>query len=326
MKVSKAPPFLLVVTLLFVAAGLSFAQQGRGRGRIRGSVSDESGTPLVGVKIMAESVDYGTKFESRSNKKGSWAIGGMGSGLFIITTEFEGYEPFMGEIEVSQFARNNPPLDIFLKSTKEGMTSESGIDAALLDEGNQLYNEKKYEEALTKYHDFLEANPNLYQVYINVGNCFREMGDLDAAIKAFQVVLAKTTEEKGSFEGDQDAARALAGLGEIYIKKNDMEKAMGYLQQAFETFPNDEKMSFTIAEILFTLGKASEAIVFYDKAIAIKSDWDAPYRQRGYAYLNLADYKMAVESFRKFLELAPNHPQAPTISNMLPQLEKMIKK
>jgi tetratricopeptide (TPR) repeat protein len=325
MKVRKAPTFLLVGAFLFVAANLSFAQQGRGKGRIRGTVSDESGKPLVGVKIIAESVDHGTKFESKSNKKGNWIIGGLGSGLFSITTEFEGYEPIMEEINVSQFLRNNPPLNIILKLKKEVSVSETGIDATLIDEGNQFFSEKKYKDALGKFREFLDANPNIYQVYINIGNCYKEMEALDSAVTAFQTVLDKTTEEKGSFEGDQNAARALAGLGEIYIEKNDIEQAMGYLQQAFETFPDDENMAFTIAEILFTQGKASEGIVFYDKAIAIKSDWAAPYRQRGYAYLNLANYKMAVESFKKFLELAPNHPQAPTIRNLLPQLEKLIK-
>ncbi len=325
MKVRRARPFFLIVTLLFMAAGLSMGQQGRGRGRIRGSVLDESGKPLVGVKIIAESVEYGTKFEAKSSKKGSWAMGGMGSGLFIITTEYEGYEPFMEKYKVSQFLQNNPPINIVLKSKKEVPTSEFGIDATLIDEGNLLFSEKKYKEALAKFQEFLDANPNLYQIYINIGNCFNELGDLDAAITAFQTILDKTMKEKDSFEGDQNAARAFASLGEIYIEKNDIEQAMGYLQQAFDTFPDDENMAYTIAEILFTQGKASEGIVYYDKAIALKSDWAPPYRQRGYAYLNLTNYKMAIESFKKFLELAPNDPQAPTIRDLLPQLEKMIK-
>jgi tetratricopeptide (TPR) repeat protein len=325
MKARKATSLILAVALLFVAAGLNLAQQGRGKGRIRGTVSDESGKPLVGVKIIAESVEYGTKFESESNKKGNWALGGLGSGLFTITTEFEGYVPIMEEINVSQFLHNNPKLNFVLKSKKEVLASASGIDASLIDEGNQFFSKKKYSEALGKFQEFLDANPNIYQVYINIGNCYKEMEDPEAAISAYQTVLDKTTEEKGSFEGDQNAARAFTGLGQIYMKKNDTEKAMGYFQQAFESFPIDANMAFMIAEILFTQGKASESIVYYDKAITIKNDWADPHRQKGYALLNLADYKMAIESFEKFLELAPDHPQASTIRDLLPQLEKMIK-
>jgi tetratricopeptide (TPR) repeat protein len=325
MREKKTIPVMLIFLLFVLVVSVSFAQEGRGRGRIRGSVEDESGKPLVGVKIIAESVDHGTKFESKSSKKGTWAIGGLGSGFFIITTEFEGYEPHMEKYEVSQFIVNNPPINIVLKKKEEVLASESGIDATLVNEGNQLFSEKKYAEALAKYKEFLETNPNLYQVHINVGNCYKELGELDSAIAAYQTMLDKTTEEKGSFEGDQNAARALAGLGQVYIEKNDIEKAMDYLQQAFSIFPDDENMAFRLGEILFTQAKAAEAIVYYDKAIAIKSDWAPPYRQKGYAYLNLADYKRAVESFKKFLELAPNHPQASTVRSLIPQIEKMIK-
>jgi tetratricopeptide (TPR) repeat protein len=316
----------LLCTLLVLTVTLSFAQEGRGTGRIRGNVEDESGNPLAGVKIKAEHVEYGTKFESKTNNKGAWVIGGLGSGFFVITTEFDGYEPYVERHEVSQFSQKNPQVNIVLKKKEEVLASDSGIDATLVNEGNQLFIEKKYKEAISKFEEFLEQNPTLYQVQVNVGNCYKEMGEYELAISAFEAMLEKTTEEKGSFEGDQNAARALAGLGEIYIVKNDTEKSMEFLQQAFEIFPDDENMAFKIAEILFTQGKAAEGITFYNKAIEIKSDWAPPYRQRGFAYLNLADYKMAIESFKKFLELAPDHPQAPTVRNLLPKLEEMIKK
>jgi tetratricopeptide (TPR) repeat protein len=325
MREKKAVLVALIVTLIVLVPVTSFAQEGRGRGRVRGSVADESGKPLVGVKIKAESMDHGTIFESKSNKKGMWAVGGLGSGYFVFTTEVEGYEPFMEKYEVSQFINNNPPLNIVLKKKEEVLASESRIDATLVNEGNQLFSDKKYAEALVKFEEFIAANPDLYQVYINIGNCYKEMGDLDSAVSAFQTMLDKTTEEKGTFAGDQNAARALAGLGQIYIQKNDIEKAMDTLQQAFDIFPEDENMAFRIGEILFTQGNAAEGIIYYDKAIEINGEWAPPYRQKGYAFLNLANYKMAVESFKKFLELAPNHPQAPTVRNLIPQLEKMIK-
>ena len=79
-------------------------------------------------------------------------------------------------------------------------------------------------------------------------------------------------------------------------------------------------------EIYFTKGDAANAVVYFNKAIAIKPDWPPAYRQRGYALLNLADYKGALESFQKFLELAPDDPRAAVIRSLIPELEKMIKK
>ncbi len=329
MKDKNIRVVFLISTLLIFVTLISLAQQGRGRGRIRGAVTDEEGNSLAGAKIIAENLEYGTKFETKSNKKGNWAIGGLASGYFLLGAELEGYLPASVKIQVSQFAQNNPPITVVLKKIfipEASAPVQDEIDATLLQEGNQLFSEKKYQEAVEKFEGFLEKNPDLYQVHINVGNCYKEMGEYDKAIAAFDVVLEKTREEKNTLDGDEKAAHALAGIGETYIMKGEVETAKSFLQQAIDIFPDDENMSFKIGEIYFKQGEAAKGIEFYDKAIQINSEWAAPYRQRGYAYLNLTNYKMAIESFKNFLELAPNDPQAPNIRNLIPKLEEMIKK
>lgn len=318
-----------VSALLIFVTGISIAQQGRGRGRIRGLVTDESGNPLQGAKIIAENLEYGTKFESETKKKGNWAIGGLASGYFILVAELEGYEPSSVKIQVSQFSQNNPPITLVLKKIfipEAEAPAQDEIDAALLQEGNRLFSEQKYTEAVGKFQSFLDENPTFYQVYINIGNCYKEMGDYDKAVAAYEKMLEKMKQENKSLEGDKNAAHALAGIGETYIMKGDIEAAKDYLQKAIDIFPGDENINFKVGEIYFKQGEAARGIEYYDKAIQINSEWAPPYRQRGYAYLNLMNYKMAIESFNKFLELAPNDPQAPTIRNLIPKLEEMIKK
>ena len=51
-----------------------------------------------------------------------------------------------------------------------------------------------------------------------------------------------------------------------------------------------------------------------------------PLLRLGYAYLNQGQYDAALSSMKKFLELAPDDPQVPTIKNFLPELEKLAKK
>ena len=68
-----------------------------------------------------------------------------------------------------------------------------------------------------------------------------------------------------------------------------------------------------------------KAIEYYSLAVQIKPDWSLGHQKLGYAYLNNTDYKAAIASFKKFLELAPDDEAAETIRNLIPQLEKMIK-
>ncbi len=319
---------LVIFIFLFLSSNFLVAQQGRGRGRIHGTVFDGEGNPLAGVKIAAEHADFGTTFSGKTDKKGNWAIAGLGTGVFIITAAKEGYAPVQDRMNVSQFSSNNPPIEMTLQKIEP----QAGIPdlenqevLVLFEEGNQLFEQGQYQEAIAKYEEFLAKQPTIYQVNINIGNAFKEQGEYEEAIAAYHTVLDKVQEEDGSLEGNEAAARSLAGIGEAYISMDQLDKASEYLRQAVDIFPKDETMAFNVGEIYFKQGKPAEAVQYYNIATEIKPDWAPPYRQKGYALLNLGDYAAAIESFEKFLEAAPDDPQAPVIENLIPQLREMIK-
>ncbi|HDJ23261.1 MAG TPA: tetratricopeptide repeat protein [Candidatus Aminicenantes bacterium] len=328
MNYKKLFTFIIAAMLIFSLS--AWAQQGRGRGRIHGTVKDEAGNPIEGAKIVAQHLEFNTTFESKSDEKGNWAIAGLGTGFFRITATKEGYAPVYHEMRVSQFSRNNPPVHFTLKKVQARTLGAPAIDdeasLAIFEEGNNLFDQGNYQEAVTKFEAFLSKNPTLYHVYINLGNCYREMGDYEKALQYYQSVLDKIKEGGGEFAGNEVAARALANIGHVYIKQGDFAKGQEYLKQAIDIFPQDETLAFNVAEIYFKERQIDEAIKYYQLAIQIKPDWAPPYRQIGYAYLNKADYQNAVDNLKKFVELAPDDPQTPTIRNLIPKLEELIKK
>lgn len=329
MKKNKTLLLFLTFFLIFSVTTAMFAQQGRGTGRVRGTVHDTAGNPLEGVEIKAVHMKYGTTFTSTSNAKGAWAVAGLGTGHFRISAAKEGYVELYHEMRVSQFSKQNPPVEFTLQQVQLQPTTAPSLEneaaVALFEEGTRLYEDEKYPEALTKYQEFAVMNPTVYQVNLNIGNCYRELGEYDKAIEAYTRMLEEFKKEKESLDGEEGAARALAAIGETYIKKDDLEKASEHLMQAMEIFPEDETLAFNIGEIYFKQGQTDKGIEYFEIASQIKPDWAPPYRQKGYAYLNLANYGMAVESFKKFVELAPDDPLTPTIQNLIPQLEGMIK-
>jgi Tfp pilus assembly protein PilF len=320
----------VMIVLFFAMILSSSAQLARGKGRIRGTTIDTAGNPLPGVTITAVHTQSGTAFKGKSDKKGKWAIAGLGTGQFQLTAELDGYGPVQHDMRISQFSKNNPPIQFALQKIQTQGMGLAGLEdsgaVALFEEGNRLYNDEKFAEAAAKFTESLEKNPTFFQVNINLGNCYRGMEEYDKAIAAFTVVLEKVREEKGTIEGSEAAARALAALGETNVLQGDLDQASANLQQAMALFPDDEVLAFNIGEIYFTQGDAAGGIEYFDKAVELRPDWAPPYRQRGYAKLNQADYKGALESFRKFLELAPDDRHAPTIRALIPQLETLIKK
>jgi tetratricopeptide (TPR) repeat protein len=318
--------FALIVCLSITSA----AQQGRGKGRVKGTCVDEAGNPIEGVQVTAQHLKFNTTFEGKSDKNGNWAVAGLGTGYFRFTATMEGYGTTYHEIRVSQFSQNNPAIDFTLKKIEVSPMSdmpaiEDEAALVLFEEGNLLFEEEKYAEAVAKFEEFLELNPAIVQVNLNIGNCYRELEEYDKAIVAYQKILDKVSEEKGSFEGDEGASRALSSMGETYMLQGNLEKASEFLQQALSLFPDDETLAFNVGEIFFTQAETDKAIEYFKLATKIKEDWAPPYRQMGYAYLNKGEYQNAIDSLKKFLEYAPDDPQASTIEALIPKLEELIK-
>ena len=327
---SKNIHMILFIGLLVISMCITLsAQQGRGAGRVRGTVQDEEGNPLAGVKIVAQHLKYNTQFESESGNDGNWAIAGLGTGLFRFTTSLEGYENTVIEKKISQFSRNNPPIHLILKKAhpaQMGMPSiqdESSIP--IFEEGNQLYHQGRYAEALKKFEEFLEKNSSIYQVSLNMGSCYRQMGEYDKALSIIQQFLDRVRQDNESIDGNEDAAKALIAIGEIYLLKGELDKASEYLTEAIEIHPKDEVLAFNIGEIYFKQKQIDKAIKHYKLSTQINENWAPSFRQLGYAHLNKGEYKLAIDSFKKFLELDPDNPQASTIKNLIPKLEEYIK-
>lgn len=315
----------LTITVLLILSSSVFAQEGRGMGRIFGTVEDENGKPVANAEILVEARDFNFKTSTKSDKRGAWAVAGLGTGVFRITVSKEGFYNSIVETMVSQF--KNPPIKIVLQAIKE--TGEpTGLDEksrALFMEANSLYDQGNYAGALALFREFIEKNPSLYQVRLNIGNCYREMKEYEKAITEYNAVLEKIKSEKADLKGDENAAKALAGIGEIYMAQNNYEKAQEYLKNAIDIFPTDHALAYNVAEIFFQAGQIDQAIEYYTLATKIKPDWALAYLKNGFAHLNKNNFEEAVKYFEKFLELSPQDPQAESIKSLIEQLKKQKK-
>jgi len=322
----------LVAVVVFGFSAFLYSQLGMGTGRIQGTVYDENGQVLPGAKIAVQNEKYKNVLTTTSDKKGRWSLVGLASGPYVVTVTLEGYEARKDEIEYKEVTKQafvwNVKLRLKGAAPVEAETKnpESEALAALLKEGNQLYNEKQYGEAVAKFQQILDKNPKVYQLHINIANCFREMKEYEKAIASYQAYLDRIAVDKGSLKEEPLTATVLSSMGEISLTQANPDKAKEYFKLAVDNFPTDEILAYNLGEIFFKRGETDQAIEYLKTAIKIKESWAPPYLRLGYAYLNKGQYDLAVGSLKKFLELAPEDPQAPTIKNLIPDLEKLVKK
>jgi len=204
-------------------------------------------------------------------------------------------------------------------SEKHIIEDEASLN--IIEKANQLFNDKKYDKAITLLEQFLAQNPRAYQTYLSIGDCYREKGELDKALEEYNKVLENAKED--DLTGKEGIAKALACIGECYIKRGDLEKAQHYFKQSIGTFPDNEILAYNVGEIYFSNQKIEDAIHYFELSTQIKPNWGPPYLKLGYAYLNKGDYEKAKLNFNKFLEIDSESPDAPRVKNIIDYIERI---
>lgn len=317
---------LIFAFLLIFYSPMLFSQAGLGKGRINGIVVDEEGNPIENVVIVAQSLkNKETKLNGTSDTEGNWAIGGLGTGYWRITANKSGYSSSFVELDVSQ-VRRNPPITFTLKKVRGAAVFLVDEDARnTLDHGNQLMQEKQYDEAIKIFQQLIDTYPTAYQIRLNLGECFMRKDEMDKAEEQFNQVLEAIKSEFNEYKKDpSSSSRALSGLAQVSLKKNDLKSAQNYFAQALEISPANEVLAYNVGEIYFANQEIDSAISYFQKAVEIKKDWSPPYLKLGYAYLNKGDNEKALEYLEKFLELDPESPDAPVAQEFINMLKKEL--
>lgn len=312
---------LSIAALILVAAGPALAQAGHGKGRLGGVLLDPDQKPAIGIKVtLTFSENKSTKFEDTTGKKGDFSFIGLGTGKWTLTASVPGYAPVEQAVDVSQLVVNPRLVVVLKKPEKTPGVIQDEKSVELLEQGNQLFNDGKYDEAIAIYEQFLQANPGIYQIRISIADCRREKGEFDQAIAIYNEVIAQSATD--ATMGKDMAAKSLAGIGNCYLKQGKLEEAQGYFQKSIDTSPKDEVLAYNVGEIYFSNQALDPALRYFELATQIKPSWPDPYLKLGYVYLNKADNAKAAENFEKFLALEPEGERAALAKNILGFIKK----
>jgi tetratricopeptide (TPR) repeat protein len=324
MKINNGCKAIVIILFLFSTVNFVLAQSGRGKGRLKGEVLDENGNPIENAKIVLTSIKHqDLSFDTISDKKGKWSVLGLGSGMWRVSVTAEGYLPAYIDTNVKQL-KGNPEIIIALEKSEQAahINSQDRASLDLFNQGNEFFAEKKYDEAISAFEQFLEKNPEFSPVHINIGNCYIQKNELDKAAQEFNRVLEGIKPEKDDMRANEIATKAMAGMGEVYLLKGDFENAQKYIKKVLDDSPEDERMTFNMGEIYFSNNKIDEAIHYYEQSKQINPEWGKPYLKLGYAYLNKGNFEKAKENLKKFIEVDPDSPDVQTAQNILKYLEK----
>jgi Tfp pilus assembly protein PilF len=295
------------VASLFV--GSIFAQSYKGQGRLHGSVKDEQGNPIEGVRVVLFSVRGGSGFETITNAKGEWTAMYVRGGGWNIDIEKLGYVPKRLSTNITE-SMKNPPVDVVLAKV-EGLVITDELKAALT-EGNNLFAQQKYMEAAAAYEAIVAKSPDVYLVYKNVGNCWFELGDYAKAEEYYKKVLDK----------EPTNSEILMLIGNCYANRNETDKAMEWYNKIEFDQISDPTVLYNIGIALTKQSKLDDALKYYKKSVEIQADFLDGIYQLGLTYLALGKNPEAIATFEGYLTHDADSERATQVKSFLDFLKK----
>jgi len=302
----KKLPYLLL--LIFLTTFL-FSQSYRGQGRLIGVVSDQDGKPLEGVKVKLFSQRGGSGFELATDKNGEWKANYIRGGGWNIDFEKDGYQTQKISVNIQESSQN-PPVEVKLKKI-EGPVITDEFKAAL-NEGNRLFEENKYEEAIKVYEEIINANPYSYIINKNIGNCYFQMQKYDLAEEYYLKVLEK----------EPSNAEIILLIGNCYANRKENEKAMEWYSKIDFEKITDQMVLFNIGSSYYSQSKFEEALKYYKRAIEIQKDFlDAIY-WLGLTHIAMGNNQEALATFESYLKYDSTSEMANRVKGFIEFLKK----
>lgn len=204
----------------------------------------------------------------------------------------------------------------------------------LYNQGNTLYDLKRYKEAIAAYEKAIQINPEYSEAWNGQGNTLYEMKHykkaLDVYDKAIQIkpeyleawksrafVLDKLQRYEEAIESfdkalkiKHDHPEIWNGRGDTLLNLQQYEEAIKSYDKAVE-FQRDYYQAWNSRGwALHNLQRYEDAIAAYDKAVKYKSDYDQAWYNRGNALVNLQRYPEAIESYDNAVQFKPDYYQA----------------
>ncbi len=328
----------LFVAMAFVAVALPprtvFAQTGG----IEGDVKGVDGNPLIGIIVQLDRKEIKQHFETKTDKKGHYFHTGLPGGTYRISLWQDGKEISfhdnvrisIGEATVHNFdmkadqaaIQQSMPKELKEKLEKqEQEIKKQGNLKKHFDDGNVLFTNQQYDQALVEFKAAADADPthpSIYVVYGRIAETYDRMKDYDDATTYYQKAIDTLAPQS---EAKPDLKQNLAGYYNNYAgtlaNEKKSKEAMDAYGKAVALNPQSAGLVYYNMGAVLTNTHAplDDRITAFKKA----TDADPKNANAWYQYGVTLSEKMTVnkdgsvsappemvDALKKYLELDPN--------------------
>ena len=114
---------------------------------------------------------------------------------------------------------------------------------SLVNDGNDLYEKKKFSDSEVNYRKALEREPASVEGHFNLGNALYKQGKTDESLKEFENSTLKT-------EKKQARADAYYNMGNSHLQAQQYQEAVKSYVEALKLSPNDMETKYNLSYAL----------------------------------------------------------------------------
>jgi tetratricopeptide (TPR) repeat protein len=310
----------MVAVLALLVASSAMAQV-RGRGRLQGTVVDDSGKPVAGASVTVSPADGNTTpIKSKTDAKGRWSALGLTGGQWNVDIEAPGFQTSRGSANVSEIQMLPAIKTTLQKAVQETDVPASEIKTApsvpqeavdAVTAGQAYMEAQKYKEAVVEFEKAMVHIPDNVSLQQVLAQAYYKSGDLAKAIAMLEKITA----------ADPSNTPLALLLTNVYLENGDLDKGRGMLQNLPAGSVTDPTVYQNVGILFLNKNNANDALTYFTKAIDLDMTRAESYYYRGLAEFQLKKLKEAKASFQKVIELAPESPEARDAKQMLEGLE-----
>jgi tetratricopeptide (TPR) repeat protein len=311
---------ILVAVLALFVASAAMAQV-RGKGRLQGTVSDESGKPVAGASVTIAPADGSTTpIKSKTDAKGRWSALGLTGGQWNVDIEAPGYQPSRGSANVSEIQMIPPIKTTLQKAVEETEVPASEIKTApsvpqeavdAVTAGQAYMEAQKYKEAVAEFEKALVHIPDNVSLQQVLAQAYYKSGELPKAIAMLEKLTA----------ADPSNTPQAILLTNLYLENGQLDQGRAMLQNLPAGSITDPTVYVNVGILFLNKNNAADALTYFGKAVDLDMTRPESYYYRGLAEVQLKKMKEAKASFQKVVELAPDSAEGRDAKQMLADLK-----
>jgi Ca-activated chloride channel homolog len=122
-------------------------------------------------------------------------------------------------------------------------TASAQSERSLLNDGVDLYSQKKFSDSEVKFKKGLERDPKLFEGHFNLGDAYYKQGRYDEAIQAYKNSLQFT-------DNKSEQSQVYHNIGNSLLKTQKLQDCVGAYKNALKLNPKDNDTKYNLSYAL----------------------------------------------------------------------------